>query len=950
MKLNFSKFARRLRFKSLTLLVGLILTPLLVRGTASTANFTGTITTPPQVDATNFFNSGYWDISTINTPYQTANTLNYTNEGTMVGGVGWEFDFGPLPVTGGRGWSSSFFNDSPGTIQAVDGLSFNPYPNLYEVSYLWVSATNIVNQGTLEASANGELVLNGGNVSLALSQLFITSPSQNGGSFSGTNFTLDTGLYSETWAQTNMPANLAGGVSMSLMNSSNLWNGTRVTTPHDLLTDTYGVQDNCSADFLPGPVLSNTIPPAISAFLDTNDIVTTNEVRQAVFVLGNSTVTPHIRFTPSSNQTNLFQTVAVQLAVTLTNAFDLTVETNAIYLVDTLGSETNRGYYVNSNVSSFYACSGPLYQPANYIVSRSDPVLPTGKYAFGSGANGMGTPSATFFYDPSSMPNPSVSNTYSAYSVYVDDLASDPSGAVATNLAGRIRINANNLDLSETWLGAQGDISIQASNLVGSAGAVVDCQNLSFDLGSTSGYLNFTDLAKTNVSRLQGPINAWSALWTNAEVMGTGTNATTNLIGFSILIVDASGLHSQVPVTVHDLALHSTNITISDFMMVDQSLLLDGQSFTLLGSLSLFSPLQSWSSANAPALRYFTNNGALYIPGDAHFGDDTATNYAAFVNNGSINIGSGETINSVYYQDEDTETAVNGFSVTASTGLVENAVISSLQSINFNGGTLQLENATLTAGNQLNFSVTNFLSDNGVPNMFNCNNGFNLLVKPTSGDLLGTTFQTTAPARHTVAHIWAGHDFGPALTGFANNAVIRNLVLVDGATNGGSEPRFIFSGIPGQTNGLYVDYLNISQCTNFLATFRGIPLVTISNNLTIYYANAIGANGTNSAALNGQFGGQLVWVNSANSILSGGGGGGGQNQNPTLSNTSYNDAPGKFQFSIASQSGQTNIILATTNLVTGPWVPVFTNIGSFTFTNFYATNSPAVFFRDEIVP
>src|SRR5208282_5840705 len=98
-------------------------------------------------------------------------------------------------------------------------------------------------KGTLEAGPNGELVLNGGTVNLALSQLLITSPSQGGGGIFGTNFTLDTGLYGQTWAQTNMPANLPGGINMPLMNSATLWNGSNVSTPF------FGVLDNCSSNY-----------------------------------------------------------------------------------------------------------------------------------------------------------------------------------------------------------------------------------------------------------------------------------------------------------------------------------------------------------------------------------------------------------------------------------------------------------------------------------------------------------------------------------------------------------------------------------------------------------------------------------------------------------------------------------------------------------------------------
>ena len=86
-------------------------------GTINNANL-------PNIDATNFYNSGSWNIYTAPLPYQTANTLNYTNNGTMTGSVGWEFDYGT--GSSGRRMSANFVNGNGGTIQAMDGYINNP--------------------------------------------------------------------------------------------------------------------------------------------------------------------------------------------------------------------------------------------------------------------------------------------------------------------------------------------------------------------------------------------------------------------------------------------------------------------------------------------------------------------------------------------------------------------------------------------------------------------------------------------------------------------------------------------------------------------------------------------------------------------------------------------------------------------------------------------------------
>ena len=59
---------------------------------------------------------------------------------------------------------------------------------------------------------------------------------------------------------------------------------------------------------------------------------------------------------------------------------------------------------------------------------------------------------------------------------------------------------------------------------------------------------------------------------------------------------------------------------VSDPMNVVNTLLFDGQSLTLQSNLNLSGNLQNWTYANAPNLRYFTNNGTLTVPGNVDFG------------------------------------------------------------------------------------------------------------------------------------------------------------------------------------------------------------------------------------------------------------------------------------------------------------------------------------------
>lgn len=842
MKSNFSNFVRQFPIKWLLMvLVGTFLTPLAAPGTQSIAIFTQTsppITTPPQVDATNFYNSGNWDITTTH-PFTTANTLNYTNVGDMVGSLGWEFDWG-ASIAGQRSMSASFFNGSHGTVQASDGIVLNPVTSLYSflASSLVVSATNVVNQGTLIGGAAGKIELNGVNVNLRRSTLLVGNITPEGSSTSPTNFVPDTAIYDEDWGQTNLT-----------LISSTIWNGFFCQSPGFFLNGLCQSARFGQIAFAPSWADSTNIESSLFGYM-TNIVVTNQDqtvtnilqptkiFRQAVFVaVSDPNIIPDDRFYPNSdNFSNLFQTITVKLTSALVG--------NSVYLEDTLAAQTNRGLALNTagntgnNPES--PCTDPTYRPVNYILSRID----SGTFAFGS--PGFGVPTNNFFYNPMTFSNAVVQGPYAGYDAYVDDLVRHPVGVNVTNLPGRIIINATNLDLTQTTLLSDGaEIAIQANNFIGSTGAAVSCQNLSFNLGSAAGSVNVTDLVThVTVPGMNGEVAAFSAVWTNGMVTGIFTNYDTNMppnanlitniaeVDLHVLMVDASGLSASVPVRVQDLILQ-TNAVVSDSMTVVNSFLFNGQSLTLLGALNLSGPnLQYWTRAVAPNLLYFTNNGSLSIPLDAHFGDDGPTNYAAFVNNGTINVGGSETINSAFYQSSGNENVPGGYFVTTSSGKIEHAAITSGQDVDFAGGILKLDNSVLSVGNQLNFNLTNALYDSGgsANNTLICGDGFNLWVKPATGDLLGTALTSQAFNGAEVDSVWAGQDRGATAAGYTNNVAFGQLILSPQGSSSFPALFYFFGASTGDA--MYVDLLDLSHITNLSEMLGTDP------NLIIYYAAA----------------------------------------------------------------------------------------------------------------
>jgi hypothetical protein len=849
----FSRLTRQLDGGLLSILLLFVLAgfPVAVPAADSLYTSPATVTgTPPNVDATNFYNAGAWNIFTTDR-FRTAHTLNYTNIGTMIGSVGWEFNWGPSTGSGGRSPSANFVNNSVNAL--VNGTS-----------YLWVSATNIVNKGTLAASAYGEIKLTGTTVDLHRSLVGIMPIVGTGSGNSGTNFTPDAAIYDLYWGQTNMD-----------FNSAMTWNGTIALSPFFLVNGPCGALNFFAAfgSFIPAASDSIETLGGGLMLVTTNSsggpnppiTLTTNIFRQAVFIkINDPNITGQVRFTAPASSTNLFRTVAVRLETISTNTITSLPQTNDIYLVDTLASTTNGGFSTSLAFNPYAPCSDPTFRPGNYSLSRTEP------FAFASGFPGAGLPAFNFLYD-TAFTNNFVTGRYAGYSAFVDNIAATSVGSL-TNRPGKVSIYADNLNLFQTRIRAEVEIVIQATNLISSTNAVMDCQSLSYNLGSTNGFLNITNLAVPYVSRLQGTVSAWSAVWSNSEVVVTLNNyATTNgwtssfqspltnVVQYNlyVLLVDAGQFSSRVPVTVQDLILHSTNILVSDSMSIVHSFLLAGQSATLQGNVSLSGALQNWTYANAPTLRYFTNNGFLSIPNSAHFGDDGPTNYLEFVNNGTISAGD-QTINSVDFQiNNGTNLTKNGnFSLTTQTGRLTGATVKSGADIQFRANTLQISQSTLSAGDALDFTVTNSLSDGGAGsgNLFVCSNGFNLWIKPATGELLGTTIYDTALGQAEVDHVWAGQDFGATVAGYTNNAAVGRLILDALGVNG----LFAFNGAT-TSNALYVDELELlDSATNFDGT--QVNALSIGPNMVIYYAQAV-VNGVSVAEkLNHLNGNRLRWV------------------------------------------------------------------------------------------
>jgi hypothetical protein len=811
----------------------------------------GEVTDSPQIDALAFANYGTFSVFS-SLPYDFQNTRYFTNRGSMSGTIG--FDFSTAFSDRPKEPATSFVNArgaliTAGSFGGFFGLrpGFGGFGGTLSPSFLLVSADNITNEGFMVATASGLLRLTGRNVDLRRGGLAIGRLEESSTHFvTESNFFPDPAIYDVYWGgmvEQAMP--VAPRFAITPM-------GTNVSSgPH--------VVTNTPFPF-PSTVNIQMLDPLVAVV--TNAPTPTNIIRQAVFVgLTDTNLAAEVRFSPSPDDLP-YQTAIVEIRLADTNVVTGELEYSTLYLTDRLASSTNYAFLSN------LAATPVTFRPANFELTRQPP------FEFLFAAPGMSELTNTFFFDPADTNfAPVVTNWYSAYSARVETLASSPPNVPlleVTELPGRIEINAANLDMRRARLRGAGLISINTLNLVDSTNVLnanVDGENVSFNLASPSGALNVQSLAKERVVRLNGPIRAWSAVWTNffgitetnsvEEPPGSGefTNVVTNIvteIGYHMLVVDARQLQATRPVTTHDFITRADSIVLNDSLTVVRSLIIDAEEFTLNSRLTLTERLQNFGATNAPRVQSFINKGILQVPNIANFGVDRPA-YREFFNRGILTA-NGILIRSDAFENSGSMRAfADGIWIETGTGEFLGSTTISATDLRLTATDLRFNEATNRATGTLFLNVARSLADTGegANNLFTVTNGFQMLVKPQFGDLLGTRFESFAPRFARVEHVWAADDRGATAAGFENNVAIGTLVL-----GGDRETTHAFRGT-GAQNALYVDFLEFTGTIQAGIDAGNIEdVLEINPNMTIYFADS----NISPAELDGQLGGRLQWV------------------------------------------------------------------------------------------
>ncbi|HEV2390903.1 MAG TPA: hypothetical protein VG146_00930 [Verrucomicrobiae bacterium] len=810
----------------------------------------GQVSTAPQIDALTFINhQGATFVIDTSDLFETADTLNYTNQGFMSGFPGFNLQTFPTAV-GQPTMASSFANlagginngviDVNGTFSFIlaPGLLFG---NLTGNSRFLIRATNIVNNGTINMSASSLLKMDGQNIDLSRGEMSMVNPTTS--IVFGTNVlfgrTFNAGILDGYWAADT---------------------ATNAMVPSALLNDITPFHTVTNRQYL----VFNTIVFAPNAVVYVNDSGTVNSNRfvQVVFLSNlDPSFVNSVYFTPAE--------IAVQWQWASPVWPTHSLQTNFMYLTDNFGEVTNIGVVLNGDINPQSAYPIPTYRPMNY------------NFVTGTPYNTNLAPAVAGLL-PNLFGNTSLTNQYAAYEgIFIPgtELATDVAGGNATNMAGRIEITADNtLKLNSSRISSLNYLLLRATNhFRGSPNAIISSPTTDLYLRTTNGVLNVTNILVPFLTHPSGTCDLWSGRWTNV------VNSITN--GYHVLFVDSllrptsQALVQTLNLAVTNFSGAPNNLVINDVLNVTTNLLLNAERVTLAtndpsafnpnGALNILNDNILWSTAT-PGLQYLTNWGDIMTFNAAYFGGSRTqppynTNtvdipYQAFVNHGGVT-NQGVLIWANYFENSGVFEDFQGSIVLqqSQTAVLSGGAFDAFNGqVSINSDNLSVSNYSIFAGGSIDLTVSGAMTDGGPfnGNQWFAGNGFSLHQKPATGDLLGTIVFSSAPDFAETLNYWAGEDRGASPSGYLNNGAVGQLMLF-----GGTNSAFHFIAT-GAQNALYVDVLTLSGSAINRDAAGNFPNLDIDPNMTVYFADAL-VNGQSIAEkLNGKNGGRLVWVSS----------------------------------------------------------------------------------------
>jgi len=575
---------------------------------------------PPQIDALAFYNESTFviDFGSFHpgTPfYETMNTLYYTNTGLIVAnspefnvfsssllnfqfqnfGCGYNFDL----QNDNHLWADTFYNQQ--TIRAVSnidgnnlffgvdlfGFEFSEIVQLSSYGEILVSATNIMNPGTIDVGVDGLINLTGKTLDLSGGQLIVEAPLNVFG-------LLDTVNISST-----------GAVGID---TNGDWNPGFDLTPTNAVSSLVPI--------FPGILdLTNS-----QCYYDQQQPGGTNYIiNRYVFVQNNSPNVPYNVYIDNPGTISLgFEAGAahVEWVATYIDPASGNPVNNYLYLTDDYALGANTNDLVIGGV------------PENFTFATSPTPL-------------LSNPKPVNFV---ALPNEYMSNNYACFFGFLNASTEgtnvstvNPHGTI-TNLPGQLYINASSeLNLAFTTISGPDYFNLICTNQFdGSPGASIAAPYSDIALGVTNGFLTFSNVLSAGIPAWSGTVQAWSTDW--IEVDAGVTNEYKVMLVFS-------DLQPTTSPWIQNLYLHGTNsLVISDPLNVYGSFYSDAQSVTLntnqvgAGATSLAGEI-TWLNtlpfnANSgsglqqiPNFLWLTNNGAIQTLNNAIFGNPASPQF-----------------------------------------------------------------------------------------------------------------------------------------------------------------------------------------------------------------------------------------------------------------------------------------------------------------------------------
>ncbi len=840
----------------------------LLAATSPVYNNTSPLSTPPVpvIDARAFVNSSDFFISGLLNPFETYNTLFYTNRGSGVMSAFPSFRFNYL-AGGTRYPSSVFFNE--GTVQGS--------------SMVAVYATNILNSGLMETGFQGLIRNEGKNVDLSFSRLSTSFLSTLNGTGLGFTFGLSYAGYNVFQNNQIVGFNNAPGVTDLYWG---VGTGNADGDPVNPLFFTFGATPSHNATMIGTPLDPGYQNFSTSLFLGLYSeyvFAFTNQatniyiqiVRIGTNFLGTN-ISTKVSFSGVDTRARRLGNATVEFHAPEYDAIHDVWTTNYVYLVDATASSTNLFNNDNQTAATFRPSSIQL------IRSYGAPYFGTGFYSSNTDLTfGMlGGPGFVL---------EEVDNNYVDYSAAVD-VVPVPNFQLQlglypqiTNYPGRIEVIGDTLNLDQAQIRGEAAAIIRTKNLINNQVGLVNAPNAIFDLASTQPLMVVSNLSPKTVGRFFGNISCYSTTWDNRFT----NDLVTNIFTYHVLHLQPQLVH-EVPVTTWELSLKATNIVVADTVIVRDKFSIDATSLDVQGQLYL--PFgSSWAATNVHKLLHLTNSGYINIPSGGYYGSDRTNAYAEFINPGT-NVAGSQFVRAnlfdnpgllsansgllsvdvllgkmtgpptIVFETVFTNIFTNFFGEPFFTNYFTNVAITSLgprlqgaSDIELHANDLTLSNAVISAGlgsrGGLRMSVTNSLLDGGPEAIsdWTVTAGFQMNRLPRTSSLLGTWLSSFAANSQPVDQYWAATNRGAVAAGYSNNLALGKLVL-----DGRPGSRFRFHGA-GTNRAMYVDFIELEDnATNFN---NGIA-ITIDPGFTVYFANA----NVSVEKLNGAAGGRFQWV------------------------------------------------------------------------------------------